>query len=294
MSRLNKKCLIASGALHVLLLVTVFVGAAFILRRPPPQPNLPILNVIPDKLVDQALYGGGTPHATPPPPARRPISPHRSAPPPAPKPLRHRSQRQRPKPKPKPEPAPAPKPKPQTIPSENELEKEHHPKPRLRKPHEIHVNTHLVTRKVVHTSRPARVERKDRSAVQRKVGLLAVNNARQTLERKLSPGTTIAIPGIGGEAYANYAQAIKSIYDQAWIVPSSLEGGDLTVKARVVIARDGSIISSRIIGASGNTALDRSVRLALDRVTQVPAFPAGAKERERTFVILFNPIIKEQ
>ena len=54
MNRLQKKCLFASLALHGLLLTIVIVGPAFLPRKPQP-PNLPILTVIPSKLIDEAF-----------------------------------------------------------------------------------------------------------------------------------------------------------------------------------------------------------------------------------------------
>ena len=59
MSRLEKKCLIVSAALHLLLMLVLFVGPAFLLSKNQAN-DLPVINVIPSKLVDDLLYGGGS------------------------------------------------------------------------------------------------------------------------------------------------------------------------------------------------------------------------------------------
>jgi TolA protein len=93
----------------------------------------------------------------------------------------------------------------------------------------------------------------------------------------------------GGPAAANYAQAIRSIYDKAWYdPPEEVTDTSLNVEVKINIARTGRIVSARVTGASGNSKLDRSVRRALDRVTSVPPFPAGATDLDRTYTILFN------
>ena len=60
------------------------------------------------------------------------------------------------------------------------------------------------------------------------------------------------------------------------------------MKVKVVIARDGSVITDAILKRSGIPALDKSVENALNRVRQLPPFPEGAKDAQRTFIINFN------
>src|SRR6266487_6156593 len=58
MTRLQKKCFLASAALHGLLLLIILFGAAFLgPSKEKPLPNR--LNVIPWRLLDDALSGGG-------------------------------------------------------------------------------------------------------------------------------------------------------------------------------------------------------------------------------------------
>ncbi len=68
MNRLQQKCFVASGGFHLLLVVILVIGPAFLSSKSKSD-NSPILDVIPGKLIDAAFSGGGNPHGTPPPPA---------------------------------------------------------------------------------------------------------------------------------------------------------------------------------------------------------------------------------
>ena len=115
-----------------------------------------------------------------------------------------------------------------------------------------------------------------------------INSSSERISENLSAGTTIEPLGPGGPAYANYAQVVKTYYDRAWIDPEEVSENAATVKVRVVIARDGAVVSDSIITRSGVSSLDKSVENALRRVQQLPPFPEGAKEAQRTFIINFN------
>src|SRR5437016_14598533 len=65
MNRLQKKCLIASLALHALLCLILLVGPAF-LSSNHKGVDRPTLEVIPSKIVDSLFSGGGNPNANPP------------------------------------------------------------------------------------------------------------------------------------------------------------------------------------------------------------------------------------
>src|SRR5262245_21770375 len=65
MNRVQKKCLIASLALHALLCVILLVGPAF-LSSNQKAGDQPTLQVIPSKIVDSLFSGGGNPKANPP------------------------------------------------------------------------------------------------------------------------------------------------------------------------------------------------------------------------------------
>jgi TonB family protein len=118
---------------------------------------------------------------------------------------------------------------------------------------------------------------------------LLVNTAR-AIEQGVSGGTTIVLPGPGGGGvpYANFLDDVKKIYSDAWLVPDSVTDDEATTTASVTIARDGTVVSSRIIRPSGNALADASVDAALRRVTHAVPLPDGAKEDQRTVTIKFN------
>ena len=94
--------------------------------------------------------------------------------------------------------------------------------------------------------------------------------------------------GGGGPSYANYAQVVKSAYMHAWIEPSGVDDDEATATVSVTIAKEGKVVSARIIQSSGNALIDRAVQATLDRVTFIAPFPDGAKDDERTYRINFN------
>ena len=65
MNRLQKKCFVASTGLHLLLLLILLVGPAFMASQSKPD-NMPVLDFVALKTVDDALSGGGNPNAKPP------------------------------------------------------------------------------------------------------------------------------------------------------------------------------------------------------------------------------------
>jgi len=290
MNRLQKKCLIGSAGFHLLLLVILIVGPAFLASRKKPADDMTVLDFIPAMAVDAKMSGGGTPNATPPPP--QPVTP----PAPAPQPqVQPQPQAEPPKPV---EPAPQPEktfleklftPTPPKLEPEpvDAPEKTEAPKPK----HTIEINTTKVKR----TSKPDETKKADAQAEERAQARIAqerraqaVASALQSLHANLSSSTKIAIPGPGGASYANYAQIIKSIYTQAWIAPDDAEDDEATTKVSITVARDGSIISAQVIDESGSAPVDRSVRDTLNRVQSLPPFPEGAADDQRTFIISFN------
>ena len=113
----------------------------------------------------------------------------------------------------------------------------------------------------------------------------------EDLREGLSASTTIEPnfgPGDGGPAAANYAQVVKSIYERAWIAPDDTASDEAITKVSVTIAKDGVVLSAKIIQPSGDAQVDQSVRRTLDRVTFIAPFPEGAKENQRSYIINFN------
>jgi TonB family protein len=277
MNRLQKKCAIATAGIHLLLLLVLVFGSAFFSPRPKPD-DTQLLDVIPANLVDVAL-NSGVRGATPPPPA--PIV----TPPPQPVPPAPAVQPTPPPPAPKPVVTPTP-----TIPEKLAQFFEPKPKPAKPtpetpepKPHQIQPNLTQVTR--VAPKNPTTPDNPRRDT-------LAISAAIRNLQKNLSPGTTIDMPGESTVTYANYASVVKSIYDQAWTLPDSIANDDENVKVTVTIARDGTVISSHIIEKAGDAPVDNSVQRTLDRVSFIAPFPDGATDKQRTYTINFNPKAK--
>ena len=91
-----------------------------------------------------------------------------------------------------------------------------------------------------------------------------------------------------GQAYANFLQVVRKIYTDAWIVPNGVNDDSATVTVSVTIARDGTVISTRIIQRSGEGSVDSSVQETLDRVRHVAPLPDDAKDDQRTVTFGFN------
>ncbi len=165
-------------------------------------------------------------------------------------------------PKPKqPEPKkvqPKPKPKPKPIP----------PKPKIK------VNLNSNVRKP-----DAQKKESQKEAAKRQTAL-------NKLQTKLSGRTSVNVP-LGRYASANYESLIRRKYMDATIHPGAISG-DPVVKVRLVIARNGRILSARVTGKSGVASWDRSVQKALDRVKFIKPFPESMKGSQQTFNLNFN------
>jgi periplasmic protein TonB len=264
MNRLQKKCVIVTAGVHLLLGVILVVGPAFFYSKPKAD-DLQVLDVIPANLID-AAFNSGVANATPPPPA--PVTPPQPPPPvpvvtpPVPAPQKVE----------KTEPVKPPdKLSPDNLKPVEKTAKTEPPKPQI--------STKLVARTAPKTS-----PNDDARA-------RAIRSALRNLKNNLTPGTTIDMPGNSSVAYANYATVVKSVYEQAWILPNDVTDGANT-KVSVTIANDGTVISARIITPSGDAGLDASVQRTLERVKSIAPFPEGATEKERTYIINFNPQVK--
>jgi len=278
MKRLQTKCLIVSAGFHLLLVVILIVGPAFLSSRSKVD-DMKTLDFVPALAIDQAFNGGGNPKAQlpPPNPIPTPPTPQVAQPPPPPAPTQ---------PVEKPEPARIPV--SQTKPEADEIATD---KTAARK-HEFilkpvaHRNTNENSRQPSESDRQAKefAERRKRAAE-------AIGQTARNLSHDVSSTTSIDTnygQGGGGEAYANYAQIVKSIYEQQWIAPENADNDEAITKVTVTIARDGSVVSSRIVRASGDPAVDSSVQRTLDRVTFIAPFPESTKDKERTYTINFN------
>jgi TonB family protein len=186
------------------------------------------------------------------------------APPPAPstpKPKQPEPKKVQPKPKLKPKPLP-PKPKKIT------------PKPKPKPKPKIKVNLNSNVRKP-----DAQKKESQKEAAKQQAAL-------NKLQTKLSGRTSVNVP-LSRYASANYESLIRRKYMDATIHPGAISG-DPVVRVRLVIARNGTILSARVTGKSGVASWDRSVQKALDRVKFIKPFPESMKSSQQTFNINFN------
>lgn len=277
MNRTQKKCFISAAGIHVLLLVILIVGPAFLASNDPLD-DMPVIEFIPMMTTDKLFTGGGSPTAnsqpapqqpvpTPPPQVQQVVPP---APKPTPQPTRVEKVEQ-------PTPVKPVKNDPEPTPTKVE------PKRSLPK-----VSTTIVKRADVTPTKPT-TPAKTPSQTQDNASK-DFAKAAQRIRAGATSSTDIEMPGIGGggPSYANYAQLVKSKYTLAWNPPDGIEDENANVKVSVTIARDGTVISARVTQSSGNAAVDRSVRSTLDRVTFIARFPEDSKDTQRTYIINFN------
>ncbi|HXI68988.1 MAG TPA: TonB family protein [Verrucomicrobiae bacterium] len=269
MNRLQKKCVMATSGFHLLLLVILFVGPAFFWSREKLD-ETPVLDMIPANLVDSATTGVRGAEPPPPAPAVEPPKPAPTPPAPAPTP-----EVVPPTPAPTPEKVEPVKPPKETVkPDLTPTEKPSATKPKIN----LTPTERTVTKTATTTTKAAPAP--DNSK--------AIKSALRSLRNNLSSSTTIDMPGNSSAAAANYAQVVKSVYEQAWTPPDDTSSDDADIKVRVTIASDGSVISAKIISPSGDAKVDRSVRSTLERVQFIAPFPSGTSDKERTYIINFN------
>ena len=280
MTRLQKKCLIAAAGTH-LLVVVVVLCSGFITSKPKPD-DTKVLDMIPANVLDNVLNSGVSGAQLPPPtPITKPPEPT----PPIPQP---------PVPQP-PQPVEQVKPPEPPTPPEKNVEPEKIPEIKTPTPkppkHTVKPNMDRVTvdpKKVVDNSaaEAAKAEKAARDA--KRKAAEAFKNAARNISSKASTATDVQMPGPGSVSFANYASVVRSKYEQAWIAPDNADNDDAIVKVSITIARDGQVISARIVNASGDSKVDNSIQRTLDRVKFIQEFPADAKEQEKTFIINFN------
>lgn len=276
MSRLEKKCFIVSGGMHLLLVTILLIGPAFLSSKSSVD-NLPVLDFVPMKTIDAAFAGGGNPDAKPPPPAPLPAPPQPQVAPPLPQP--------QPKIVAKPEPVKVSEPA-KLTPDSFGLAADK----KLRKPD---VSTTLVARSGSATKKTsasasgseaqARADAKRRSD--------QIGSAVRSIREGLSSSTTVEIgPGGGGPTYANFLQAVRSVYARAWAgrVPAGATDIDTDAVASITINRDGTVASASITRSSGNAVVDQAVQGVLDRVRYVVPLPEDSKDQKREVTITFK------
>jgi TonB family protein len=161
------------------------------------------------------------------------------------------------------------------------------------KPRLPQVNTTLKTRSSTNKEKPTeKSDNKEREAAEtRRNSAAAIARATANLDKGLSGSTSVRMgdgDGRGsGPAYANFLQALKTLYTDAWNVPEGADD-DASISTSVTIARDGTVLSAHIIRRSGNSIADTSVQLTLDRVRHAVPLPEETKDDQRTVTITFS------
>ncbi len=296
MSQLERKCFAASTGSHLLLVCLVVFGSAFFVSKRDTTPTqYPKMRVVPTKMIDAALSGGGGDPTVKPSDELQKGAPD-ATPKPQPEPTKVTPQPVPPQPEPAPQPPQTTVKKP-TLPL---VETKRAPKPETKSRADTILADLKPTKRNDADKRKAQEkaaaearERSDREwksqnqKIARQIGS-AVGELAQGFEK----GTVVKAYGPGGEAYANYADWVHQVYDDAWIMSDMLSDEEMHVEVRVVIHRSGRVIDARIEKKSGNSALDRSVQSAIDKVRTIKPFPEGSLDQQRTFIINFVPKFK--
>jgi len=309
MTRLQKKCLLASAVFHGCLLLLVTFGSAFFTPQEKVQP-MSQLKFVPSFAVENALAGGGgnpkipetndrqkgdTLTPQPPPVPVETVKPPAAAPTPAPpappvvKPVEPRAT-----PKPPDKPAPV-KPKlVEPVKPNPTLSKVEPPVkdllvPKVRNNEDkIKARAEAETREAAREAarESARAEAAYQAKVARALGQMATG-----LREGFASGTKVDLGGPGGAAFADYGQIVQAIYQDAWerSMPQEVMAQDTTALVSVTISKSGKVLDSRVLKSSGNSSIDRYVKRTLERVTSMGMpFPKSTDAEQRTFKIEFT------
>ncbi|HXD00442.1 MAG TPA: TonB family protein [Verrucomicrobiae bacterium] len=283
MNRLQKKCLIASGALHGLLLLILVFGAALM-----PEDKISPANRItffdPSKVTDGPTQGGGSPQIDQ---AQPPVVPVTQPQPPVSAPVQPQ-----PQPPVQPQPQPPRQDTPQFTPAPTKDAESFKPvKPKPAQTDDFTPVDRPPVQKVASNSDAAAADAKARAAAenQRRIAN-QINKGISRLSGSLSQATVVETSSgdDGGEAAANYRDIVYSIYHAAWNRPVSLNDDSATVVVSISIGRDGRVIRHEITKPSGNPVMDRSIETTLDNVTDIAPFPEGSKDAVRMYSLTFN------
>jgi TonB family protein len=283
MNRLQKKCLIATAGSHLLLIVALLCSG--FIKSTPKADNVPLLDVIPENVVEAALNSGvRNPSKPPPEPVKPPAPQPEKLPPPEP-----------PKVQPPPEKVPAPEPpKPEKTADPEVKVVVKPPPPKPVKPGPV-IDLKVV---VKNPTKPPVKETTAQDEAQaeilrlqriREAKLKAIAKAASSISKNFSSATDVSMPeGEGTVSFASYASVVKSIYEAKWQAPDDAANDQAITKVSVTIARDGRVVESHVVTPSGDSKVDASVRRTLSSVKFIREFPPGAKESEKTFIINFN------
>jgi outer membrane biosynthesis protein TonB len=281
MNRLQKKCLIVSLSLHLLLVLVVVVGPGFMSSERQTE-NLQLVDFTPVIMTDDNVVGGGNPNARPPAPApvthATPTPPVRATPPP---------------PEPKSEPKVT---EPEAEPAKNVKPQPDSLEPSAPKKRTLNIPTTLKPRSRTashaHSRANEEAQEREQAAEQQRLARLFADAARDIGRNTAKPTAIEDVqfgPGGGGPTYAGYAAWIQTVYLTAWVPPDEPSVDSGVAYASITIARDGTILSATLVSKSGDSQIDASVRRTLERVTTIGRpFPEGVKDQERTYKLKFD------
>lgn len=318
---LQKKCLTASAITHGLLLLLVFVGSAFIPQKPKLDgPEFEIFELPSDfeLVAEDNVFSGGNPNARKGDgfPTPQPVQPQQ-LPPPATPPQQTPKTEDKPIVKPpeiKPEPVKQPDPskvkqpvaetkKPKLdaddfkIPDKKTAKQE--PKKAEPKKDESFDLKDILSkaekRTVTTQSKPSAAD--DKAAREKQLAAAnasALADARRKLDSKLGSGGSPAgtgniddILGPGGARVASYSLYLAGIYRSAWIAPAK-SSARTPVRIKVTISRDGVVLASEVLNASGNRDFDRAADATVKRVRRFDR-PPPTREPSVTYTLEFIP-----
>lgn len=85
-----------------------------------------------------------------------------------------------------------------------------------------------------------------------------------------------------------YFEMVRQILYRSWDQPGNLGVVGLTTRVELTVAPDGSILSSRIVGGSGNATMDNSVMQAVHAVRRLNGVPADFLISHRRLTVAFE------
>lgn len=279
MSRTQKKCLIASGALHMLLLAILVISPAFLIKKEEPVDQT-VLTLVNTEVVDEPAVQAAPPQPTPP-----PAVPPKKADPPPKKPVEEKKP-DPPKKEPAKEPDPVPQKKTQRKP---DVRPDPAPKrqPPARKPIKLDLREHTEDTRAAQESARKLAEARERE-------LLKVLEGSK-IDVAIAKSNIKPMPRVsGGVSYDNYGSIVRDVYMRNWTPPNDIASKYSSVEVEIVIRKDGSVKSAQILKKSGSSVLDRNIATLINtRVKNIgKPFPDGAQEAERTYTIEFNLNLK--
>jgi hypothetical protein len=120
-----------------------------------------------------------------------------------------------------------------------------------------------------------------------------IDKILKDIRERTSPATKVElkinVSSSGGGGDDAYAQFVRQAYTTKWDLSGADAASDSTVvKVGVTIAKDGSVVESKIISFSGNADVDKSVERTLGQVNMIRPFEDGAMESQRTYTINFR------